>query len=168
MDEAFERYHPNMETLRHKFQTGPCFICQIVAQNPQFPAYIIYEDEHTIAFLDKYPRQYGYALVAPRAHLEQVTGFGMEGYLELQRLIYTLSEAIRQEVTAERIYIFTFGSNQGNAHVHWHIAPLPAGTPYEEQQMKAVSWRRGVLNVPETEMVDLAKRLGRRLMRERG
>lgn len=164
MDETFERYDPDMEGLHQTFRTGPCFICRIVAGRPRSPAHIIYEDEGSIAFLDKYPRQYGYTLVAPKEHLEHVTGdFRVEKYLELQRLIYRLSEAIRAEVDAERMYIFTFGSNQGNAHVHWHIAPLPPGTPYTEQQMKAVSWRRGVLKVPEAEMVSLAARLGDRL-----
>jgi hypothetical protein len=40
--------------------------------------------------------------------------------------------------------VFTFGSNQGNAHVHWRIAPLPPGTPYEDQQGAAVGWQAGV------------------------
>ena len=159
----FERYHPDMKALHHSFQTGPCFICQIVSKHPSAPAHIIYEDETMIAFLDKYPRQYGYTLVAPKVHLEQVTDSSVERYLELQRLIYTLSKAIRTETDAERVYIFTFGSNQGNAHVHWHIAPLPPGTPYEKQQMAAVSWRNGVLKVPEEEMADLAARLRCRL-----
>ena len=155
-----------MKALHHGFQTGPCFVCQIVAKHPQFPAHVIYENENAIAFLDKYPRQYGYTLVAPKEHLEQVTGdLSIERYLELQRLIYNLSEAIRAETNAERMYIFTFGSNQGNAHVHWHVAPLPLGTPYKEQQIAAVSWRKGVLRIPEAEMVALAARLKRKLER---
>ena len=167
MEKTFERYPPDMKSLHHGFQTGPCFVCQIVAKNPHFPAHIIYEDEAVIAFLDKYPRQYGYTLVAPKKHLEQVTGdFDVERYLGLQRLIFRVSEAVRTEVGAERMYIFTFGSNQGNAHVHWHIAPLPPGTPYEEQQGAAVSWRNGVLDVPEAEMVDMAARLKYRLERQ--
>ena len=155
-----------MKALQHGFQTGPCFVCQIVAKNSQSPAHVIYEDENSIAFLDKYPRQYGYTLVAPKEHLEQVTAdFDLARYLELQRLIFYVSEAVRAEVGAERMYIFTFGSNQGNAHVHWHIAPLPPGTPYEAQQGAAVSWQNGVLNVPEAKMVDMAARLRYRLER---
>lgn len=164
MKESFGRYKPDMKALHHGFQTGPCFVCQIVAENPQFPAHVIYEDEKTIAFLDKYPRQHDYTLVAPKEYLEQVTGdFDLGRYLELQRLIFHLSEAVRTEVGAERMYIFTFGSNQGNAHVHWHIAPLPPGTPYEAQQGAAVSWRNGVLKVPKDKMVDIAIRLRHRL-----
>ena len=27
---------------------------------------------------------------------------------------------------------------RANAHVHWHVAPLPPGVPYEQQQFRAV------------------------------
>ncbi len=75
---------------------------------------IIHEDDRFIAFLDGYPRVYGYTLVAPKEHREQVTeDFTVEEYLELQRLVYRVTEAVRQELGAEWMYIFTFGSNQG-------------------------------------------------------
>jgi diadenosine tetraphosphate (Ap4A) HIT family hydrolase len=45
-----------------------------------------------------------------------------------------VAEAVRQEVGAERVYLLSFGSNQGHSHVHWHVAPLPSGVPYREQQ----------------------------------
>ncbi len=46
------------------------------------------------------------------------------------------------------MYVFTFGSNQGNSHLHWHVVPLPPGTPYDEQQGTAVGWSAGVLKIP--------------------
>lgn len=164
MTKNFERYHPDLEKLHHGFQTNPCFICAIVNKEISSPAHIIFENDDAIVFLDKYPRQYGYTLVAPKKHLEQVTrDFDLKDYLELQKLVYFVSEAVREEVGAERMYIFTFGSNQGNAHVHWHVVPLPPGTPYKEQQGEAISWRKGVLKIPDEEMLDLAKRIGQRL-----
>ena len=71
MKEKFERYIPDMKALDHKFQTSKCFVCSIVQQH--LPAHIIFEDDDYIAFLDKYPRQYAYSLIAPKKHLEQVT-----------------------------------------------------------------------------------------------
>jgi diadenosine tetraphosphate (Ap4A) HIT family hydrolase len=38
------------------------------------PENVIYEDEWALVFLDGYPRAYGYTLVAPKEHREQVTG----------------------------------------------------------------------------------------------
>ena len=105
-----------------------------------------------------------YTLVAPKEHREQVTGdFTLEEYLSLQRLVYLVTEAVREEVGAERMYIFTFGSNEGNSHVHWHVVPLPPGVPYEEQQGTWTSWSRGVLEIPRQETASLADRIGARL-----
>jgi hypothetical protein len=70
----YERYEIDAEAYHRRCQTGPCFICRIVARDPAYPADIVYKDEVAIAFLDKYPRLYGWTLVAPRAHREQVTG----------------------------------------------------------------------------------------------
>jgi len=164
MEERFERYWPDMDVLHHGFQAQPCFVCRIMAGNNERPQYFVYEDDKAIAFLDTYPRAYGYTLVAPKEHREQVTGdFSMDEYLDLQRVVYRVTEAVREEVGAERMYLYTFGSNQGNAHVHWHVVPLPPGVPYEEQQGAWASWSRGVLKIPEEEMASLAKRLGARM-----
>jgi hypothetical protein len=61
------------------------------------------------------------------------------------------------------MYILSLGSQQGNRHVHWHIAPLPPGVPYEEQQLQALMLDKGVLKVPEEEMAALAGRIRRRI-----
>ena len=92
--------------------------------------------------------------------------FTMEEYIDLQRLVYRVTEAVRQEVGAERMYIFTFGSKEGNSHVHWHVVPLPSGVPYEDQQGAWTSWSKGVLKIPQREMASLAVRIGRRVEEE--
>ena len=79
----------------------------------------------------------------------------------MQSLIYDISEAIKTVVSTERMYILSLGSKQGNAHVHWHIAPLPPGVPYEKQQTKAISPREGILDISENEMKALADQIRR-------
>jgi diadenosine tetraphosphate (Ap4A) HIT family hydrolase len=166
MDEGFERYYPDMEAMHHGFRTEPCFVCTMVQGEARFPENIIYEDDRALVFLDAYPKAYGYTLVAPKEHREQVTAdFAMEEYIELQRLVYRITEAVREEVGAERMYIYTFGSNQGNSHVHWHVVPLPPGVPYDEQQGAWASWSKGVLRIPKEKMASLAERIGRRVER---
>ncbi|HEY4388470.1 MAG TPA: HIT domain-containing protein, partial [Ktedonobacteraceae bacterium] len=65
-----------------KRSKGPCFICEMLAGNPDYQHHLIYEDQTAVAFLNKYPTVYGYALVAPREHREQATGdFTLEDYL---------------------------------------------------------------------------------------
>lgn len=165
---VFERDSIDLEAYDRMCQTRPCFICGIVARHPDFPAHIVHEDELAIAFLDKYPTLYGYTLVAPRDHREQVTGdFSIEEYLALQRRVYWVAEAVRREVDAERVYLLSLGSNQGNAHVHWHVAPLPPGVPFDKQQLNAIGLSRGVLRIPEEEQAALASRLRCRVERLR-
>ena len=164
MEERFERYHPDMEAFHHGMRTRPCLVCEIVAGTNELTQHFVCEDDEAVAFLDAYPRAYGYTLVAPKEHREQVTGdFSTEEYLALQRLVYRVSEAVREEVGAERMYLYTFGSNQGGAHVHWHVVPLPPGVPYEDQQGAWAGWSKGVLKIPQEEMASLAARIGARM-----
>ena len=164
MEREFRRYFPDMEEMHGRFRTRSCFVCRLVAGEGDAPRYVFYEDDGVIAFLDGYPRAYGYSLVAPKEHREQVTADFTRGeYLGLQATVYGVTEAVREEVGAERMYVYTFGSNEGNAHVHWHVVPLPSGVPYGEQQGAWASWDKGVLKIPRNEMFDLAARIGRRL-----
>jgi diadenosine tetraphosphate (Ap4A) HIT family hydrolase len=112
-----------------------------------------------VAFLNKYPALYGYVLVAPRAHREEVTGdFDLEEYVELQAVVHRVAEAVRTVVPTERLYILSLGSRQGNRHVHWHLAPLPPGVPFEQQQFAALD-RSDRLDLSDAELADLAQRL---------
>jgi diadenosine tetraphosphate (Ap4A) HIT family hydrolase len=159
MDQGFERYFPDLDAYHRRARGGPCFVCAIVAGDPAFHGHpILYEDERTIAFLTTNPTQYGYTLVCPKEHREQITGdFSMEEYLGLQRVVYKVAEAVREEVGAERVYVMSLGSNQGNAHVHWHVVPLPPSVPYERQQFAALMLETaGALRIPEEEKAALA------------
>jgi diadenosine tetraphosphate (Ap4A) HIT family hydrolase len=155
LEERFERYHPDMEAMHRGFRAGPCFVCEMVNGNVLSPENIIREDEQILVFLDYYPRAYGYTLVAPKEHREQVTAdFTMEEYLEIQKLLYRVTEAVREEVGAERMYIYS-----------WHVVPVPPGGPYDEQQGAWASWSKGVLRIPKEETASLAERIGRRVER---
>jgi diadenosine tetraphosphate (Ap4A) HIT family hydrolase len=105
---------------------------------------------------------YGWTLVAPREHREQVTDdFSVEEYLDLQRTVYRVAEAVRREMGAELVYILSLASQQGNSHVHWHVVPLPPGVPYREQQIAVFGLDS--LKVPEEEKTSLAKRIRQRM-----
>jgi diadenosine tetraphosphate (Ap4A) HIT family hydrolase len=165
---VFERYQPDLGAYVRRPRTGPCFVCAILGQDPaSLDHHVIDEDEDAIVFLAMNPTQYGYTLVAPKEHKEQVAGdFTGEEYLGLQRVVHRVAEAVREEVGAERVYVLSLGSNQGNAHVHWHVVPLPPGTPYEEQQFAAVRLEiAGALKIPDGEKAALAARIGQKMER---
>lgn len=158
----FERFPIDLDSYHAEAQAGPCFVCRIVAGDAAYPADVIYEDGLAIAFLDKYPTFLGYTLLAPKRHKTQATGdFTVEEYADLQRRLHRVAEAVRLETGAERLYLLSLGSEQGHAHVHWHIVPLPPGVPYRQQQLAAL--RQDPLRVPPEEQAALAARLRARL-----
>jgi diadenosine tetraphosphate (Ap4A) HIT family hydrolase len=117
----------------------------------------VYEDESTIAFLNRFPVLLGQTIVAPREHREHVTGdVSEEEYVALQRVVRRVGEAVRRAVPCERLYVLSLGSQVANRHVHWHLAPLPPGVPFEEQQLAALDWSRGVLDLSDDEQRALA------------
>jgi diadenosine tetraphosphate (Ap4A) HIT family hydrolase len=138
---------------------GRCFICEMLAGNTEYQHHMVYEDEHAVAFLNRYPSLYGYVLVAPKDHREQVTGdFSLDEYLHLQAVVHRVGEAICQVVPTERLYVLSLGSQQANSHVHWHLAPTPPGLPFEQQQLAALD-SNIVLDLTQAEQIDLASRL---------
>lgn len=142
--------------------TRPCFICKLVQGDPAFAHHIIADDDDTIIFLSKYPTQRGYALVCPKAHREDLAeGLSRDDYLSLQAKVHRLSLALKRVFDAERIYVLSLGSQQGNRHLHFHVVPLPKGVPYEQQQYHALMAEHGVLQIPDTEMAATAREIGK-------
>ncbi|MGV8831402.1 MAG: HIT family protein [Devosia sp.] len=145
--------HNHVERSRN----GPCFICEMVAGNPDYAHHLIAQDDQTIVFLSKYPTLPGYALVCPRQHYEDLAeDISPAQYLALQSVVHRLSRALKQVFDAERIYVLSLGSQQGNSHLHWHVVPLPKGTPYEQQQYHALMAEHGVLQYSDAEMAATA------------
>ncbi|HWF77334.1 MAG TPA: HIT family protein [Caulobacteraceae bacterium] len=156
-----EREAFDLDAYIERSTRGPCFICRLVAGDPDYRHHVVYEDDFAIAFLNKWPVLAGYTLVCPKAHREQVTGdFTEAEYLRLQSLVRRVGEAVRDVTEAERVYILSLGSQQANRHVHWHVAPLPSGVPAEEQQFAALDvTRAGYLRLSDAEMADIARRI---------
>ena len=149
----------DLDTYIQKIQSNPCFICELVAGRLH-GNHIIHRSDAFIIFLNKYPVLYGHVLVAPTQHREQVTGdFELDQYLALQKAVYRTAEAVRKAIEPERIYVLSLGSQQGNRHVHWHIAPLPYGVPFKDQQLEALRVENGVLDLADEEMESLARRI---------
>ena len=156
----YERLSVDLKSYVQRTRKGPCFICELVAGNPDFKHHVVYEDNSAIAFLDKFPTIAGHVLVAPKQHFEHVIiDFSIEKYLDFQKLIYRIGNAMHHAINTERMYIYTLGSKDGNSHVHWHLAPLPPGVPYEKQQFEALMMENGVLNISDEEMAALALKI---------
>jgi diadenosine tetraphosphate (Ap4A) HIT family hydrolase len=152
------RWRIDFDVIRRELD-GRCFVCELLAGNPEYAHHVVYEDEHAIAFLQRFQTLYGYVLVAPKEHRERVVDdFSVDEYLALQRVIHRVGRALCRAVPTERLYVLSLGSRQGNRHVHWHLAPLPPGVPFEEQQLAALDTDLG-LDLSEAQLEELAARI---------
>jgi diadenosine tetraphosphate (Ap4A) HIT family hydrolase len=139
---------------------GPCFVCRIVRGDAALLNPIVLDTGDAIAWVNPYQTLLGYTLVAPKEHREHVTGdFSVDEYVDLQRVVHRVGEAVRRAVPCERLYVLSLGSQQGNRHVHWHVVPLPPGLAYEEQQLEALRLENGVLDLPDEKLVSLGARI---------
>jgi diadenosine tetraphosphate (Ap4A) HIT family hydrolase len=150
----------DFEAYAYRVHMGPCFVCAFVAGHPDYQHHTLYEDDDTIAFLTRYPMLLGYCLVAPKAHVESwLDDLSEEEFLRFQAIVRSVARAVAATVPTERMYSMSLGSQQGNAHLHWHIAPLPPGVPYEHQQFHAVMAENGVLAITDITQAELAGRI---------
>jgi histidine triad (HIT) family protein len=101
---------------------APCTFCEIVAG--RIPAYKIYEDADTLAFLDLFPITRGHTLVIPKRHVDRLTELREDEYADLFR---TLVNICRR---TERLTLdYNVAVNQGKLagqivfHLHFHVIP---------------------------------------------
>jgi histidine triad (HIT) family protein len=101
-----------------------CIFCDIIQGKRQ--GHFIYEDETHVAFLDKYPIDYGHSLVLPREHFEKVTDMNSDKVGDLFSKVPKIAKAVIETTNADA---FSLAQNNGRAakqivpHVHIHIIP---------------------------------------------
>jgi diadenosine tetraphosphate (Ap4A) HIT family hydrolase len=157
-----ERDAFDSEAYQLRAQNGPCFVCATVAGNPDYVHEVIFEDENVVAFLNRYPTQLGYTIVAPKDHIERWDqDQSLQEHTHLQTVIFNVARALTAALPVERVYVLSLGSAAGNAHVHWHVVPLPPGVPYDEQQFPAVMAENGLIQLDAIAASELAARLRR-------
>jgi histidine triad (HIT) family protein len=99
-----------------------CIFCEIIAGRA--PAYRIYEDSKTVAFLDLFPITQGHVLVVPKRHVDRLTDLPPSDYAEF---LTALTEVCRRIERLSRDY--NVGMNQGRLagqivfHLHFHVIP---------------------------------------------
>jgi histidine triad (HIT) family protein len=124
-----------------------CVFCDIVARRA--PAWIVYEDASTLAFLDIFPFTRGHLLVVPKRHGARLTDIPFEDQMALIR---SLDELCRrtERLTSHYNVALNAGALAGQVvfHVHFHVIPRYGGpnpfrsasrAPLDETEARAVS-----------------------------
>jgi histidine triad (HIT) family protein len=99
-----------------------CVFCGIVARAS--PAYVVYEDETTMAFLDLFPFTRGHLLVVPKHHGERLTDLPAGAQASLIRTLDTMCRR-SERLTPDYNVALNAGAAAGQIifHVHFHIIP---------------------------------------------
>ncbi len=101
-----------------------CIFCDIISRTEK--ASIAFEDDESLAFLDRYPIDTGHCLLVPKKHYEKITDMDSADVGSLFSKVPKLAGAILEETGA---VAFSLGQNNGRAakqiigHVHVHIIP---------------------------------------------
>jgi histidine triad (HIT) family protein len=99
-----------------------CVFCGIAAKRS--PAFFVYENETTAAFLDIFPFTRGHLLVIPKRHGARLTDLPFDDQIALVR---TLDEICRrvERLTSDYNVALNAGARAGQIvfHVHFHVIP---------------------------------------------
>lgn len=92
----------------------------------ELPCHKVYEDEHTLAFMDIMPRADGHTLVIPKAKAVNIFDIDDETLAQVMRTVRMLAPAVRDAMGAGGILIQQFNeaaAGQLVFHFHAHILP---------------------------------------------
>jgi histidine triad (HIT) family protein len=98
----------------------------------ELPAYKVYEDEHTLAFLDIMPRAPGHALVIPKTPARNILDVDAAVLGHVMATAQKVARAAMTAFHADGISIQQFSEQAGGQvvfHLHVHIIPRREGVP---------------------------------------
>ena len=103
----------------------------------EIPAYRVYEDAQTIAFLDVMPQSDGHTLVLPKAPAENLFDLESDMATAVIRTVQKVARGVRSAMNADGITLMQFNgpvAGQTVFHFHMHIVPH-----YEDQPLRSHS-----------------------------
>ncbi len=101
-----------------------CIFCKIVAGT--LPAYKLYEDERTLAFLDLFPGCEGHCLVIPKAHAVGFLDLTAEDREAVMATAHRVSSVLVEELGSDGFNLHqSNGSAAGQVIFHFHLHILP-------------------------------------------
>ncbi|MBR0488372.1 HIT domain-containing protein [Candidatus Saccharibacteria bacterium] len=111
--------------------------------NGEIPSYKIYEDDHTLAFLDIHPETKGHTLVVPKKEVDKIYDLEDADY---QALMATAKKLARhmEDVTGRRTLWKIIGTDVPHAHIHlmpqddnWEYGKTLDLTPNEFEDIRS-------------------------------
>ncbi len=134
-----------------------CVFCKIISG--ELPSHKVYEDEHTLAFLDNKPVNHGHCLVIPKDHFENIYTTPDETWARTLLTVRKVAVAIKNACEADGINISM--NNEAAAgqviwHSHIHIIPR-----FEGDKDRLPLWPQQQL---PSDPVEIAKKISLELL----
>jgi histidine triad (HIT) family protein len=96
----------------------------------EFPCYRVYEDDHTLAFLDIMPRCPGHTLVIPKAPARNILDIAPADLTHVILAAKKIAVAAKKAFEADGITLQQFSEAAGGQvvfHLHMHVMPRIEG-----------------------------------------
>jgi histidine triad (HIT) family protein len=84
----------------------------------ELPAYRVYEDELTIAFIPLHPIALAHVLVVPKLQVEAFYDLPEKDYVALMNTVKKVAFRIREKVNSKKVGVRIEGLDVPHAHVH--------------------------------------------------
>ena len=113
-----------------------CPFCKIVRSEAQ--SYNVFEDDMTLAFLDRRPLFPGHSLLIPKSHYETLIDLPASLVAPLFQNAQLLTRAMEQALQAEGTFVAINNRiSQSVPHLHIHIVPR-----HQKDGLKGFFWPR--------------------------
>ena len=96
----------------------------------EIPCHKIYEDEHTLAFMDVMPQVEGHCLVIPKTPSRGLLDADPVVLAHLMTTVQKIATAAKSAMNADGIQIRQYNEEAGGQtvfHLHFHILPMNSG-----------------------------------------
>lgn len=99
-----------------------CEFCQII--NRERTAYIVYENENLVSFLDSDPVNEGHVLVVPREHVDSLDKMQDSTLSDIMSVLKKIVKALCEIYESDGYSIMQNGGKFCDyGHIHFHIFP---------------------------------------------
>jgi histidine triad (HIT) family protein len=133
-----------------------CLFCRIVSGETE--SAVVYEDDHSLAFLDHRPLFAGHCLVIPRKHFETLADLPVSGVGPFFQIVQLLSRAVESAMDAEGTFVAMNNRiSQSVPHLHVHVVPRK-----KKDGLKGFFWPRTKYKSRE-EMFEVGQRIADRI-----
>ena len=96
----------------------------------EIPSHRVYEDDHTVAFMDVMPQAPGHVLVVPKAPSRNILDADPAALSQAIAVVQKIANAVQDAFDADGVFVCQFNepaAGQTVFHLHFHVIPRHDG-----------------------------------------